>query len=341
MKYFGIILLLLSTIWVKGQEVYSNYIINPFDYWSFGTAIVEYNDTVYIHGNGGQTVDFRNIYVARLNSYGLIDIDRKIQRHQTIFNPSRCKLIKKSDGLYSAGIKETISGVNGYIYKLDNNLNILDSVVLQYNGYRVITYTFIETLDNCFALSGYLSTSQLENKGIVLFKLDSNLNIMWTKVYKPSITNRSRYLYNTPDNGFLICGMKSNNVIFSEDPLVIKTDSNGIEEWSWDNGNSLYDDGAAVAAATSDGGYIISFAHAVYQSTQYPPLPSQKKIRLVKLNGNGVEEWTKDYGMTNIHNRINTILPLSDNNFVVNCATSSANCEMAVLLKTSSSVSIR
>ena len=38
-----------------------------------------------------------------------------IQRHQTIFNPSRCKLIKKSDGLYSAGIKETISGVNGYI----------------------------------------------------------------------------------------------------------------------------------------------------------------------------------------------------------------------------------
>lgn len=338
MKFLLTLVLIIISIIVKSQPIYSNYIINPFDYWSFGTSVIKENDTVYIQGEGGQTLFFRNHFISKLNSNGQIAQIKKIQRDQIAFFSCHHGLLISDFGFLTCGLKYTITDTCGYLYKLDYSMNLIDSVDLTYNDCKVLVFSIVKTLDNSFAVCGYLlgPSPEFENRGIILYKIDADLSLQWVRVHQPATISRAFHLVNTPDNGFLISGMKSDNLMFTEDPLVLKTDNNGFEQWIWDNGNNIYDDGPAVSAVTQDGGYLISYGHAVYQSAQWPPLPAQKSIRLVKIDSNGSELWSHNYGISNIYNKINNLLVLSDNTCLINCATSMSNSDMAVLVKTSS-----
>ncbi len=335
MRVLIIFIILFLPFMVKGQSIYSNYIFNPFDYWSMGTAITEYNDTVYIQGEGGQTVDFRDPFIARLDVSGQLDHLRKIQIFPNVYYSARGGLIKTSKGFYTAGLVYRPDGAFGYVYILNESFNTIDSLFLSYNNYDVFIYSIVRTIDSCFALSGNLEL-QSENGGVILSKIDSDLNVLWTKIYKPLVKNYSFNLINTSDNGFLISGMKSNGVTFSMDPLVIKTDHNGVEQWSWDDGSAIYDDGPAAISVDQNGGYFVCYAHGIYQSTQWPPLPSKKRIRLVKLDNNGQEQWSRFFGTSSIYHWVNNMVTTRSNECLVNFHTSLGDCEAAALLKTSS-----
>lgn len=336
MRFLIIFLILFLSFIVKGQSIYSNYILRSFDYGSLGTAIMEYNDTVYIQGEGGQTIDYRDLFIAKLDTSGQFSSIRKIQIFPNVYYSARGGLIKTSQGLFTSGIVCRQDGIFGYLYVLDESFNIIDSLYLAHDNFYVQIFSMVKTLDSCFALCGYLVSPPSENRGIILYKIDSNLNLLWTRIYKPSVKNYSFNLLNTPDNGFLISGMKSDGMTFSMDPLVIKTDNNGIEQWSWDDGSAIYDDGPAAISIDQNGGYFISYAHGIYQSTQWPPLPSKKRIRLVKLDNNGQEQWSRFFGTSSIHHWVNNMLTTRSNESLVNFHTSLGDCEAAALLKTSS-----
>ena len=69
---------------------------------------------------------------------------------------------------------------------------------------------------------------------------------------------------------------------------LIKTDPNGVEQWSKTFGGTLADSGKSVKQ-TSDGGYILAGTSASFG-------PGGRDMYLVKTDSLGNEEWSMGYG---------------------------------------------
>jgi len=86
----------------------------------------------------------------------------------------------------------------------------------------------------------------------------------------------------TSDGGYIICGWTNNGFIngnVDRNIFVVKTDSNGNQQWSQNfNGE------------TTDGGYIMC---------GYTYINFDRYLYLIKTDGNGVELWSQIYAETN------------------------------------------
>ena len=104
------------------------------------------------------------------------------------------------------------------------------------------------------AITSSLDGDVTGNRGandIWLLRLDGAGNLLWQKTYGSSGSDQAVSVANTADHGFIILGTTNGSDgdvpfhyggYFSEDWLVIKTDSAGNVQWSRDLGTS-YNDG--------------------------------------------------------------------------------------------------
>ena len=113
-------------------------------------------------------------------------------------------------------------------------------------------------------------------------------SILWNKTFGGDGSDVGQKIRKTTDNGFIILGSSNSFDALGTDFWLLKTNSNGIEEWNYSYGSSLDEFGRDVQQ-TTDGGYIIVgyffFFHSFDQG-----------IRLVKTNSNGIEQWSKTFG---------------------------------------------
>ncbi len=143
---------------------------------------------------------------------------------------------------------------------------------------------------------------------LYLIKTDGNGDSLWTKTFGGPLTDVGKEIQLTTDGGYIITGYKhyyvnGNNV--ETDFYLLKTDLNGIEEWSKTYDGSSWDLGGSVHQ-TNDGGYIIlgSLDSPIYD------------LYLIKTDLNGNEEWNKTYGGTE-YDRGRSVQQTNDGGYII------------------------
>tara|TARA_Y100001954_G_C15745517_1_gene570838 strand:+ start:41 stop:1348 length:1308 start_codon:yes stop_codon:yes gene_type:complete len=179
-----------------------------------------------------------------------------------------------------------------YLIKTDENgdslwTKILGGIVSE-RGYSVQ-----QTSDGGYIVCGY---SNSFGNGLLtdfyLVKVDENGSQLWYQVFTQSHESIGQSVEQTVDGGYILCGGKRFNSNGINDVYLIKTDENGVEQWSESYGSvSLSEIGYSVQQ-TIDEGYIITGVKTNINQ-------NSSDIYLVKTDENGNSLWNKTIGGIN------------------------------------------
>lgn len=191
-------------------------------------------------------------------------------------------------------------------------------------------YSFDKTFDGGYILSGYTNGFGGTNYSL-LIKTDANGDTNWIRAYAPSNNNFGYSICQGADSGYVLCGITGfskvsadgtplwnyiySGVIFYSikatsdkgfilagsigstsssngiDVFLLKTDSNGIKQWSRKIGGPN-DDYATCVRVLSGGGYIFAGSTNSYGAGGFD-------MYVVKTNSLGDTLWTRTYGGSN------------------------------------------
>src|SRR5690606_10926842 len=92
-----------------------------------------------------------------------------------------------------------------------------------------------------FIIGGQKWDSVLHNYDFYLLKTDLNGDTIWTKTYGGSQNEELTSLKKTSDGGFILCGYSKSFSNGSKDCYLVKTNANGVLEWTNHFGGTLED----------------------------------------------------------------------------------------------------
>jgi len=110
----------------------------------------------------------------------------------------------------------------------------------------------------------------------------------WSRTFGGSEEDYCYSVQETSDGGFILAGETKSFGAGEFDVYLVKTDSQGVEEWSRTFGG-LEDDVGYSVQETIDGGYIIV-------GDTLPIDKSDCDGYLVKVDSQGIEEWSRTFG---------------------------------------------
>ena len=171
-----------------------------------------------------------------------------------------------------------------------------------------------QTTDGGYIITGYSGIPQ--NMELYLAKTDSNGNIEWEHTFgEVDSFDAGRCVEQTSDGGYIIVGETGAYSNGYENVWLIKTDSNGNQQWNKTFGGDIYEAGNCVKI-TSDGGYII-LGYTDSYGTE-----GSSDVWLIKTDVNGDEEWNNSFG--GIDNDVGISLQItSDNGYILTGYTNS------------------
>ena len=148
-----------------------------------------------------------------------------------------------------------------------------------------------ETADDGFIITG--KTGSLMDYNVHLLKTDFSGGSLWAWTYGTigmGTPDLGHHVEATSDGGFIVTGetaVTGNGL----DVYLLKTDAQGVEEWSASIGGPGYECGYEVHQ-TADGGYIICGFSDSYGG-------GDSDLYLLKTDANGNEEWHQVFGGPN------------------------------------------
>jgi len=182
-----------------------------------------------------------------------------------------------------------------------------------------------ETMDGGFIVTGSIiipDTSGGYNYDMYLIKTDVNGFEEWSRNFGGDDYDGGYSVVQSSDGGFVVAGYyttRDSHLVDNQDLWVLKTDSEGLEEWNQTHGNQAYDIGYSLIE-TQDGGFAITGAH-------------EGDTWLLKVDYDGMEEWSQSYFHNN-SNHGNSVEQTSDGGFIIAGVVGGVE---ALLLKTNSS----
>jgi hypothetical protein len=150
-----------------------------------------------------------------------------------------------------------------------------------------IGYSVQQTSDGGYIIAGYTISFGAGSADVYLVKTDSQGVEEWSRTFGGSESDGVYSVQETSDGGYIIAGWTDSFGAGVSDVYLVKTDSQGREEWSRTFGGSESDGGFSVQE-TSDGGYIITGWTDSFSA-------SGSDVYLVKTDSQGREEWSRTF----------------------------------------------
>ena len=209
---------------------------------------------------------------------------------------------------------DTGGALNVLIIKTDSNRAI--SWIKVYGGSGMdLAASACQTPDGGYAVLATTTSNDGNVTGFKggndfwLLKLDSSGNLLWEKTYGGSGGDQGASVANTPDHGLILLGTTNHadfdvpyhyGGYFTQDWLLIKTDSTGTKQWARTVGGTGNEQPYCTIVPVDSFYYIIgstdSCNHDCSDSSWHPGVYTSADYNIIKLNDSGYVLWNKSYG---------------------------------------------
>lgn len=149
----------------------------------------------------------------------------------------------------------------------------------------------VQLPDSSFAITGGSSSFGVNSGQAFLMLVDSSGNHLWTKDYGGNGSDMGQRVFYEPNEGYFIFGYSNSLPSDGYDFLALKTDENGVQEWSKNYGTNNWERLWDVRRL-SDGSFFL-VGESEGETTD------SKDIYMVRLDDQGASIWTKTISTVN------------------------------------------
>ena len=321
-----LIINLLTHLPISSQTVYFNntYYLSDPGIWSASLTLTEC-DTGYIicgktnHNIGIKKIDYfgndiwsktwgdsiSNWYIGYPGSLGRVDDYYFISGSKNYYSPYS----------YDVGLLMKLNNEWDTVWTKDYSLNedddpdtslLFNQMDICYNGDLILA-------------GGLYKASTVSFTKFLLARVDSSGNLLWHRTYSYSNrafnVNDGYSVIQTSDGGFVLGGYwYVIGAAYSGDPILLKTDSLGNQEWMMNIGGP-YQDNRPWLCRTNDDNFLVG---TIIADTAYTPSGGDEEARLyvAKMDNNGNLLWGRKYGEREWLNYLSNIHCLSDGSII-------------------------
>ena len=228
--------------------------------------------------------------------FGIISSVKSLEKSENVWPKTFDGM---SSGEYGSSVVETFDGGYALLSQVNNLEGAGDFwlIKLDANGNHLWNKTYggsdadvpesvIQTHDGGYALIGTRRDVETYLNDIWLVKTDANGRLEWEQTYGGAQSDYACSVLQTSDGGFALAGSTESFGSGFDDFWLIKTDSNGNEQWSKTYGSPISEE-AGCLITTSDGGFALAGSITIFDwSTE---------CWFVKTDANGNLEWSHKY----------------------------------------------
>jgi hypothetical protein len=318
--YLVLFLILVLSRAGYSQPWYFNQIYNPNETWAGGLSIVGTDNGYFGCAISGDSVSdyFYNACTFLLDETGDLVSWKNFGEYGYDYYPCgyRGSLVAVQDNSYASfGSRHNLftNHYNGIFFKFNALGDTIFTRIFNSDTYNnFIGRTCTASSDNGFALFGEVQDFS-GYSDVVLIKTDNQANELWRSQLGTDIDDWGVSIVQTTDLGYILgTWAYIPGLLYTADPIVIKTDSLGNFEWSLNLGGP-YGDDKAMVCNTQDSCIMVLTAYA---DSMYTPEHAYTRINLVKIDLQGNIIWNKKYGASKPVNYISNIISLDNGDFM-------------------------
>lgn len=248
-----------------------------------------------------------NMYIAKTDANGISVWEKFLLEKSTAYS-----VVVTEDGGYCVLVISASSEVMNrgiLLLKFDSNGNEIWRKTYDKENTE-LGLSVIRTKDGGYAIIGRENNTPNNRAMVYLIKTDGNGELQWERSYGGTSDDEGISLRQTSDGGYIIIGRTSSYALKLEtrvsgkkDMYLIKTDGEGNELWY----KVFYGSATSIVATDDDGYVILGHMDLSKKSSLIDDLKSVNEkntvteksdsdIRIIKVDKNGDEVWSKDFG---------------------------------------------
>jgi hypothetical protein len=287
--------------------------VNGNEEWTqtFGGLLEDEGRSLDITTDNGFIIIGETDYSQDSSVYVIKTDENGIEEWSQIFEGGvGCHIQQTNDGGYimTGYTRNYINGIEDseiWLRKIDENGNeewgeTFGGIENEYCG------SVQQTTDGGYVMTGYTSSFGNGSSDFWLIKTDENGQEQWNQTYGGQSYDRSSYVQQTTDGGYIMTG-RTSSFGDSWDVWLVKTDENGQEQWNETYGG-IDVDKCFSGQQTVDGGYVM---------TGYTLQNNDCLLYLVKTDENGQEQWNQTFDSGDDGSQGWSVYQTTDNGFIL------------------------